>query len=83
MVLVGGGVKVCFILYVGEGGKMIINVDLRYILQLVNHSEAMLSKNSLLWVVWFVFEGVYYWNLLSFNCWVVKEGQGFCVYKFI
>ena len=48
MVLVGGGVKVCFILYVGEGGEMIINVDLRYILQLVNHSEAMYVKNSLL-----------------------------------
>ena len=32
----------------GGGGEMIINVDLRYILQLVNHSESMLSKNSLL-----------------------------------
>ena len=29
-------------------GEIIINVDLRYILQLVNYSEAMLSKNSLL-----------------------------------
>ena len=32
----------------GGGGEMIINVDLRYILQLVTYSKAISSKNSLL-----------------------------------